>query len=119
MPVWPHFAVSEADRLIKVGDVAMNPNVAFPMGGGNVVDKSYMATLPDKLLAKWSQFSVFGFPDDDFPAFFILDPTPIVHGIFCTVAIPGTVHLGSYLRQSDGRGAPTERHFNDDHRGGF
>ena len=46
MPVWPHFAVSEADRLIKVGDVAMNPNVAFPMGGGNVVDKSYMATLP-------------------------------------------------------------------------
>ena len=60
--------------------------------GGNVVDKSYMATQSDKILANWRQFSVCGFPDS---------PTSIVLGISCTVAMPRTVHLRSYLHQSD------------------
>ena len=80
---WPHFAVSEADQLIKkVGDVALNPNVSIYQH------------------CHWRQFSVCGFPD--FSAFFILDPTSVVvDGITCTVAMPCTVHLRSYLRQSD------------------
>ena len=90
----PHFAVSEADQLVKVGDVALNPNVVYPTGGNVVDNKTYIATLLDNLLAHWRQFSVCGFPD--FPAFLL----PF-DGIFCTVAMPRTVHLGSYLCQSE------------------
>ena len=67
-----HFIVSEADDLIKVGNVALSPNVVYPMGG-NIVDKAYIETLPDELLANWRPFSVCGFLD--FPPFFILNPT--------------------------------------------
>jgi hypothetical protein len=90
----PHFVVSEADQLVKVGDVALNPNVVYPTGGNVVDNKSYIATLPDNFLAHWCQFSVCGFPD--FPAFLL----PF-DGIFCTVAMSRTVHLGSYLCQSE------------------
>ena len=97
---WPHFAVSEADQLIKVGDVALNPNVVHPM--------LWVATLLTNRIYQhchWRQFSDCGFPD--FPAFFILDPTSVVvDGITCTVAMPSTVHLGSYLCQSDAEHPP-------------
>ena len=72
--------------------------------GGNIVDKAYIVTLPDDLLANWRPFSVCGF--SDFPALFILDPTSIVHGISFTIAMPHTVHLGSYLCQSDAEHPP-------------
>ena len=94
---WPHFVVSEAERLTRVGDAALNPNVAYLMGG-NVVDKPYMATLPEELRADWLQFiNVCGFLE--FPAFLNLDPSPIVNGISRSFALPSTVHLGSYLCQ--------------------
>ena len=44
---WPNFVISEADNLIQVGSDALNPSVVYPMGG-NMVDKTYMASLPDE-----------------------------------------------------------------------
>jgi hypothetical protein len=94
--VWPHFSISEADNVLRVGNTALNPRVVYPLGG-NLVDKSYMASLPDELLPNWCPFSVCRYPD--FPAYFILDPTAMTHGTSFTIAMPRTVHLGSYLRQ--------------------
>ena len=28
---WPHFVITEADNLDKVGDVALNPSVVYPL----------------------------------------------------------------------------------------
>ena len=68
--VWHHFVISEADNLLRVvGNVALNPSVVYPVGG-NLVDKGYMASLPDELLANW----VCGYPD--FPAYLSWIPPP-------------------------------------------
>ena len=80
---------------VKVGDVALKPSVIYPFDG-NVVGKTYIAALPDELLPNWRSFSVCGHPH--FPAFFIFDPTAIVHGTSCIIPFPRTVHVGSYLR---------------------
>ena len=32
---WPHFVISEADNLVKVGDVALNPSYVYPLGGNH------------------------------------------------------------------------------------
>ena len=52
---WPHFAVSEADQLIKVGDVALlESQCCLPDAmGGNVADKSYTSILSELAQRLW------------------------------------------------------------------
>jgi hypothetical protein len=73
----PHFVISEADNLVKVGDVTLNPSVVYPLGG-NVVGKTYItAALPDELLPNWRPFSVCGHPY--YPAFFFIGSRHFFH----------------------------------------
>ena len=100
----PHFEISEVDDLIKVGSAALNPSVVYPLGG-NIESKTYMHSLPDDLWANWRACSVCGHPQ--FPAYYILDPTPMSYGASFTVVMPRTLHLlGSYLCQSDAEHPP-------------
>ncbi len=103
--IWPHFVISEADNLLRLGNDVLNPSVVYPVVG-NLVDKGYMVSLPDAaILANWHPFSVCGYPH--FPAYFISDdPTAMTHGTSFTIAMPHTVDLGSYLCQSDAEHPP-------------
>ena len=93
----------------------MNPHVVYPVDG-NLVDKGYMASLPDELLAKWRPFSVCGYPD--FPAYFILDPTAMTHGTSFSIPFPRAHCAFGFLSLSERRGTSSERQFPDD-RGGI
>ena len=96
--------VSDADNnSARVGDVALNPSVVYPLGG-SLVSKSYFATLPNDLQLDWHPFGVCGHPD--YPAHFILDPTGMFSSSSLTHTFPRTVHPGSYLRQSDAEHPP-------------
>ena len=81
----------------------LDPNVVYPLAG-HVVGKKYMQSLPDGLWENWRAFSVCGHPH--FPAYFILDPTPMSFGACYTVVMPSHIHLGSFLRQSDAEHPP-------------
>ncbi len=100
---WPHFEVSEVEDLIKVGSGALDPNAVYPLGG-NIVSKKYMHSLPDDLWTNWRALSVCGHPH--FPAYYILDPTPMSYGACFTVVMPSSLHLGSFLCQSDAEHPP-------------
>ena len=101
--VWPHFEVSEVDDSITVGRDVLDPNVVYPLGG-NIVSKNYMHSLPDELWANWRAFSICGHPQ--FPAYYILDPSPMSYGACFTVLMPSSLHLGSFLRQSNAEHPP-------------
>ena len=80
------------------GSDALNPNVVYPLGG-NIVSKTYMHSLPDDLCLKRLRHP-------HFPAYYILDPTPMSYGACFTVVMPSSLHLGSYLSQSDAEHPP-------------
>ena len=66
---WLDFVLSKADNSAKVGDVALNPSVVYPLGG-NQVGKTYYEAVPDDLLANWHPCGVCRHPD--YPAFLFL-----------------------------------------------
>jgi hypothetical protein len=70
----------------------------YPLGG-SLASKSYFAALRNDLQLNWHPFGICGHPD--YPAYFILDPTGMVNATSLIHTFPRTVHLGSYLRQSD------------------
>jgi hypothetical protein len=100
---WPNFTVSDADNSVQVSDVALNPNYVYPLGG-NIVSKSYFASLSSDLKPGWHPCGVCGHPG--FPAFFIFDPTSTVFSSSLIHTFPRIVHLGSYLQQSDAAHPP-------------
>jgi hypothetical protein len=73
---WSDFVFSDADNLVRVGDVALNPSFVYPLGG-SLASKSYFAALPDDLLPNWHPCGVCGHPH--YPAYLILYPTGMVN----------------------------------------
>ncbi len=76
----------------------------YPSLGGNIVGKSYLASLPGNLQSGWHPCGICGHPD--YPAFFIFDPTSMVNTTSLIHTFPQIVHLGSYLQQSDAAHPP-------------
>ena len=69
-----------------------------------MVGKTYIAAaLPDELLPNWRPFSVCGHPY--YPAFFFY-PSAMVHGTSFIIPFPRTLHVVSYIHQSDAEEHP-------------
>jgi hypothetical protein len=98
-----NFTLSDADDSARVYDVALDPSYVYPLGG-NIVSKSYLASLPSDLQSGWHPCGVCGHPG--YPAFFIFDPTSMVNTTSLIHTFPRIVHLGSYLQQSDAAHPP-------------
>jgi hypothetical protein len=100
---WSNFTLSDADNSARVSDVALNPSYVYPLGG-NIVSKSYFASLASDLQSGWHLCGVCGHPG--YPAFFIFDPTRLVNTTSLIHTFPRIVYLGSYLQQSDAAHPP-------------